>query len=286
MPPPPEAPTPPRRPVDNRPAWVANAESKRKNNSEFTEDTPSSRGRLFVMTAPILSHSEERCAPMPLTVDNKLPGCTLRFGKTEADEVSFICHVDTCAAMSTGNLLLHQWIMTKYPSIVAEYTQYDDNTPFEPIRLSVALQGLDGCDIMKNKLTAVVRYWTPYLDKNGKHQVISFGLGESIAVNSIIGLPLLMDWEASICFKSNCMSSVLLQRRFPLIYESTKVGVPTGETFATEDFVRPGPIAPLSILMTNVDSIGITDSSRHESRTPSVISTTTSRRVQFQDIDT
>jgi len=216
--PPPATSNPPRRPVDNRPAWVANAENKRKNDRDFAKYLPSSQGRLFVMTAPILNHSEERCAPMSLTVDNKLPGCTLRFGKTEADEVSFICHVDTCAAMSTGNLLLHQWIMTKYPSIIAEYTQYDNSTPFKPIRLSVALKGLDGCDIMKNKLTAVVRYWTPYLDKNGNHQeVISFGLGESITFNSMVGLPLLMDWEASVCFKSNCMSSVLLQRRFPFI---------------------------------------------------------------------
>ena len=226
---------------------------------------------------------------MPLTVDNKLPGCTLRFGKTEgkteANEVSFICHVDTCTAMSTGNLLLHQWIMTKYLSIVAEYTQYDNITPFEPMRLSLDLKGLDGCD---NKLTAVVRYWTPYLDKDGNHQVISFGLGESIAVNSIMGLPLLMDWKASICFKSNCMSSVLLQHRFPLIYESTKVGVPTGETFTTEDFVRPGQILPISILMKSVDSIGINDSSRHESRTmaTSIISTSNLRKVQFKDINT
>ena len=60
-----------------------------------------------------------------------------------------------------------------------------------------------------------------------------------------------MDWEASICFKSNCMSLVLLQHRFPLIYESTKVGVPAGEIFTTEDFVRPGPITPISILMTD-----------------------------------
>lgn len=144
---------------------------------------------------------------------------------------------------------------------------------------------MDACNIMKNKLTAVVRYWTPYLDRNGNHQVISFGLGESIAVNSIVVLPLLMDWEASICFKSNCLSSVLLQHRY---YESTKVGVPTGETFTTKDFVRPEPIASISILMTNVDSIGINDSSRHESRTmaTSVISTSSSRKVHFKDINT
>lgn len=270
--------------MDNRPAWVANGDGKRKNDNEFQEDAPSNRGRLFVMTAPILSHSEERCPPMPLSVDNKLPGCTLRFGKTPDDEVSFICHVDTCAAMSTGNLKLHQWIITKFPSIVAEYTQYDDANPFEPIKLAVALQGLDGADSMKNKLTAVVRYWTPYKDKDGRHQIISFGLGESIAVNTIVGLPLLIDWEASICFKSNSLSSVLLQRKFPLIYECTKVGIPPGEVFNSEDFVRPGPIS-ISCLLTNVDrnAAGINDSSRHEPQkmASSVVSTSDTRKVRF-----
>ena len=226
----------------------------------------------------------DRAPPMPLTVDNKLPGCLLRFGKTEKDEVSFICHVDTCAAMSTGNLLSHQWLMTKYPSIVAEYIQYDDVDPFEPIRLAVALKDLEGCNITKNKLTAVVRYWTPYFDSDGNRLVISFGLGESIAVNSIVGLPFLAHWKASICFHSNSLSSTLLKMKFPLIYEPTKVGVPDGDTFTKSDFIQPSSTKPISVLVTNVgrhDSLGINDSSRHESNTV-VKSTTDTRKVQFR----
>ena len=199
-------------------------ERKRKNESEYKDESPTRRGRIIVMQATLLNHSVERSPPMPLTVDNKLPGCLLRFGKTAEDEVSFICHVDTCAAMSTGNLGLHQWLITKYPAIVAEYTQYDDASPFEPIRLAVALKDLDGCEITKNKLTAVVRYWTPYLDTDGNRLVISFGLGESIAVNSIVGLPFLSHWKASICFHSNSLTSALLKMKFPLIYEVKRLG--------------------------------------------------------------
>jgi len=79
--------------------------------------------------------------------------------------------------------------MTNYPAIVAEYIQYNNQQPFEPIKLAVALKDLAGCEIMKNRVTAIVRYWTPYKDSDGKHQVVSFGLGNSISVNSIIGLP-------------------------------------------------------------------------------------------------
>jgi len=187
--------------------------------------------------------------------------------------------------MSTGNLKLHQWIMSKYPSIVAEYIQYDNAEPFKPIKLAVALQNLDGCDSMKSKLTAIVRYWTPYMDQDNKRQLISFGLGESISVNSIIGLPQLRSWQASVCFHTNCLSYMLLKRQFPLIYELTKVGIPSGEAFHQRDFILPGPISPCNMLVTNLDrqSMGINDSSRHESQQMmrSVKSTSNSRTVKF-----
>lgn len=223
------------------------------------------RANILVMTAPILNHSQAEAPAMPLSIDNNLPGCQFRFGKNAETEISFLCHIDTCAAMSTGSLRLHQWIMTKYPAIVAEYIQYNDQQPFEPIKLAVALKDLAGCEIMKNRLTAIVRYWTPYKDSDGKHQVVSFGLGESISVNSIIGLPQLLQWKASLCFDTNCLSSPFLKRQFPFIYESTKTGIPSDQKFEAEDFVRPGPIT-MQIMVTNLDkdSAGITDSSRYE----------------------
>lgn len=257
--------------------------NKRKQKPDFELDAPNGCGRLCVLTATLLNHSHERAPPMPLTVDNKLPGCELRFGRMVNDEVSIICHVDACAAMSTGNLGLHQWIMTKYPGIVAKYIQYDNAEPFEPIKLAVALQDLDGCDSMKSKLTAIVRYWTPYMDQDNKHQLISFGLGECISVNSIIGLPQLRAWQASVCFHTNFLLSMLLKRQFPLIYEPTKIGVTSGEAFHQREFIRPSPISPCNVLVTNLDRVGINDSSRHESKQMmrSVESTSESRIVKL-----
>ena len=97
-------------------------------------------GRLFVTSGRVLvSTLAAKGAPMPLDVDNGLPGIEMRLGTTDDTEVTFICHVDTCAAMSTGNLQIHEWIMTTYPEIVAEYIRYDDNNPFEPIQFSCAV---------------------------------------------------------------------------------------------------------------------------------------------------
>ena len=63
---------------------------------------------------------------MPLDVDNVLPGIEIWFGTDPANEISFIHHMDTCAAMNTGNLLVHKWLMTQNPELVAEYIQFND----------------------------------------------------------------------------------------------------------------------------------------------------------------
>ena len=64
--------------------------------------------------------------PMPLDVDTGLPGIELWFGMNSDNEVGSICHMNICAAMNTDNMKVNQWLMTKYPHIVAEYIQLDD----------------------------------------------------------------------------------------------------------------------------------------------------------------
>ena len=58
---------------------------------------------------------------MPLSLDNYLPVALFRFRTTSEDEVPFACHLDTCVAINTRNLHLHQWIITNYPHIVDSY---------------------------------------------------------------------------------------------------------------------------------------------------------------------
>ena len=41
--------------------------------------------------------------------------------------------------MNTGNLLFHQWLVKKYPTIVNSYEHFDDANPFWPIVLAGAL---------------------------------------------------------------------------------------------------------------------------------------------------
>ena len=257
-----------RRKMDNRPAWKSKEgyeidKPGRKRQVDFdVDETKNKNGRLFAFLGKVLvSTTAARGAPMPLDVDNGLPGIEMRFGKTDETEVTFICHVDTCAAMSTGNLKVHEWIMTTYPSIVAEYIQYNDDTPFEPIQLSCAVQDLDKVQSEHGNLTAIVRYWTRYkIGNTERHMLLSFGLGAGVAVNTIIGLPTLRQWGSNIDLVSDMLTAPELKKRFKLHYEPTQLGVPKGIAFDRKDFERPGPIRATA-LITNLgrNSAAITD---------------------------
>ena len=67
---------------------------------------------------------------MSLSLDNFLLVAVFRFGSTSVDELTFPCRLDSCAAMNTGSLNLHQWIITTYPAIVAFYEQFDNASSF------------------------------------------------------------------------------------------------------------------------------------------------------------
>ena len=59
--------------------------------------------------------------------------------------------------MNTGNLQVHKWLMTAHPTIVAEYIQYDDSDPFQPLQLYCAVNSLDDIESMHGKLTTIDR---------------------------------------------------------------------------------------------------------------------------------
>ena len=127
---------------------------------------------------------------MPLSLDNGLPSVTLRFGTSDNDEILFSCHLDTCAAMNTGNMLLHMWLMTKFPQIVVSFERCNDPTPFQPISLDCAIP-LPDRDACMNRLTAVVVYRTRYSLSDGTPATVAFGLGDNTTVNAILGIPTL-----------------------------------------------------------------------------------------------
>ena len=68
---------------------------------------------------------------------------------------------------------------------------------------------------------------------------ISFGLGESISVNAIIGLPTLKEFKMVLDVDSGIATSKLLNKDFKLSFQHAASGFPDGIVFDKADFVRP-----------------------------------------------
>ena len=112
-------------------------------------DNQRKKGRLWVFSAIILEVSQQvTTPPMPIDVDNGPPSIGLWFGREEANEVGLLCHMDTCTAMNTGNLAVHQWLITTQPHLVAEYIQFDDRWPLEPLKLHWSAENLSQTEVM------------------------------------------------------------------------------------------------------------------------------------------
>ena len=215
------------RDIDNTPAWM-----KKK-------DTPSKKARMFTLSGSLLNiASADGIRPMPLALDNGLPAAVLRFGTSSEDEIPFSCHLDSCAAMNTGSLHLHQWVCTQHPHLVANYEQFDDKKPFRPITLDCAVPQSEA-EKTTGKLTAVITYKTRYRDNEGQQLTLSFGLGAAIRVNAIIGLPTLRKWKMVLDIDGEVASSKLLNCYFDLQFEHAATGFPKGIVFDPNTFRRP-----------------------------------------------
>ena len=64
---------------------------------------------------------------MTLDVDNGLPEIYLYFGDDSSTEVELLCHLDSWVAMTTGNLRVHQWLMTTNLNIFSTMIVYHSN---------------------------------------------------------------------------------------------------------------------------------------------------------------
>ena len=76
---------------------------------------------------------------VPLELDNSLTTIPFLFRTSDADEVTFFTHADSCAAINIGNIALQQWIITTKPDIVHNYIQFDEKYLFYPIIFNCAL---------------------------------------------------------------------------------------------------------------------------------------------------
>jgi hypothetical protein len=169
---------------------------------------------------------------MPVAIDNGLPHVAVSLGSDAANDPTLSGLMDTCGALNTGYLPFHLWLMSERPDLVSEFHRFDDSNPFEPIKLGGAIRDPDDFDASNHgNLTAVIRYFTPYLDVTGNPIQFSFALGNDVTVNTIFGLPMLCDLDSVISLRSNSLYSRSLDLEFPITRAAATFGLPPGCTF-------------------------------------------------------
>jgi hypothetical protein len=244
---------------DNSNSTASNDNRKRDAPDGSIEQSPSSKEhRLFGLWANIFNQNSSSIRHMPIDIDNGLPGIVLDFGC-----VTFLCHVDSCAAMSTGNSLVHSWIMSTYPEIVVDYGEYNDPDPFVPLDLRCAVasnaqEPTESKKDLRNSLTKYVTYKTSYI-VDGKPATVTFGLGDNISVKTIVGLPFMKSWEMDLLISQNVVRSNKLGLDFPIEYAATSASLPKGIVFTAEQFVRPQPGIASTASVNSTETMGITD---------------------------
>jgi hypothetical protein len=194
------------------------------------------KARYMLMLAKSFSAhtSEPRIVPppMPIAIDNGLPHISFDLGTDASLGPSLVGLMDTCGALNTGYLLFHLWLKFERPDLVAEFISFDDANPFEPIKLGGAISDPADFDSSTHgNLTAVIRYYTPYIEPSGNPIIISFALGSDVTVNTIFGLPMLCNLDAIISLRSNSMHSRLLSLDFPIARSAATFGLPDGCLF-------------------------------------------------------
>ena len=76
---------------------------------------------------------------MPISINNSLPSVSILLGlMMEADDGMRML-VDTGAAINSGHLDYHLWVMTQCPEMMAEFLQCEPNTDYDVAQLLAAL---------------------------------------------------------------------------------------------------------------------------------------------------
>ena len=70
---------------------------------------------------------------MPIPINNSLPSVCLHLGSVEDEENKMYMLLDTDAAMNSGNLTYHLWVMSQCPEMVGEFIQCGDGTGYDVV---------------------------------------------------------------------------------------------------------------------------------------------------------
>ena len=139
--------------------------------------------------------------------------------------------------MSTGSLILYQWIITAYLNIVDSYEQYNNESLFWIITLDYAIP-VPEAKKDTGKLSTVVTYNTRYINSNEISMELYFGIGEDICVNVIIGLPTFRKWKLVLDIYDGQVTSKYVGVYFDVCFQHAVSSFPEVVSTDKRDFSR------------------------------------------------
>jgi hypothetical protein len=160
--------------------------------------------------------------------------------------------------------------MRENPDIVASFERFDDANPFEPIKLGGAIRHPDDySESAHGQLTAIIRYRTPYTGTDGNPIHISFGLGNDMTVNTILGMPIIKDLSMIPNFRAGSIVCKDTAATFEICYQETSCGFPASNLPAAAFGALPldqmypaarplGSVFPAPLDASSIDATGDT----------------------------
>ena len=101
---------------------------------------------------------------MPISINNRLPCVDFQVGIGVHHSLSLRMLVDSGAAMNTGHLKYHRFIMAQFSDIIEEYIECGPGTKYDLVKLKVAVTQSAAVDKFNDgTLSTIIRYKTPYV---------------------------------------------------------------------------------------------------------------------------
>ena len=169
---------------------------------------------------------------MHIHINNSLPSVCLRLGSVEDEKNTMRMLLDISAAMNWGSLTYDLWVMSQCPEIIGESIQCGEGMGHNVVQLLIALY-LDSSHqpLDYGKMTAVIRYKTPYFLNKRDPLFIYFALGNDVSLCCVLGLPTLLALGGLINLVKGEFICSQINRTCSLTLDLPDKGLPKGIVF-------------------------------------------------------
>jgi hypothetical protein len=174
----------------------------------------------FLINATCLQTMIPHKPLLPITIETNLPHLNLLIGLE--GKCSLSVAYDTCTVLCVGSAAFHLAIAERAPQVVKSLTWAKDK--YSPLTLSGVVSDKDGKVQHQPtaSLPAIIEYYLPYKSKEGYETTLKIALGESISVNTIMGMSMLKPAKLSMDLNDHVIDpGVLDTEPFPITYKST-----------------------------------------------------------------